>query len=369
MESALLAGAVFIVSLTLCAALVPPTRVLGRRFGIVDQPGGRRVHSEPTPRLGGAAIVAAFLTIVLGGYWISMVLGESGLARSAFGQAAAMLREAWRVEIKLFGIVAGSLVVFLVGILDDLFGSRFPVLAKLFGQVLAAVIVVAAGVHTTFLPMEWMNVAVTILWIVAITNAFNLLDNMDGLAAGVAFVASLSLFINAWSLGTFFVCLILAAFMGSLLGFLLYNFHPASVFMGDGGSLFIGFAMATITLLETYVSKASSSLFPVLMPVLVLAVPIVDTVTVVIIRSLERRPIYVGDQRHISHRLVALGFSRPSAVLVIYLVTLCLGLGAVSLVDATPFQSGLILLQAVVFVSLLLLLMFAPGRVTDEVTQ
>ena len=152
MESALLAVAVFLVSLTVCAAFVPPTRVLARRFGVVDQPGGRRVHSEPTPRLGGAAIVASFLAVVLGGYWVSLILGESGLARSAFGQAAgdaagglARGDQALRPRGRLARGVPGR-------DLDDVFGARFPVLAKLFGQVLAAAIVVAAGVRPRSCP-------------------------------------------------------------------------------------------------------------------------------------------------------------------------------------------------------------------------
>ena len=141
------------------------------------------------------------------------------------------------------------------------------------------------------------------------TNAFNLLDNMDGLCAGVALVASAVFLLNAWALGEFFISLLLLAFMGSLLGFLFYNCHPASVFLGDCGSLFIGYVMASLTLLERYVSNASSTLFPVLMPVLVLAVPIMDTATVISSACARAGRSTSGDRRHLSHRLVALGFS------------------------------------------------------------
>jgi UDP-GlcNAc:undecaprenyl-phosphate GlcNAc-1-phosphate transferase len=150
--------------------------------------------------------------------------------------------------------------------------------------------------------------------------------------------------------------------MGSLLGFLLFNYHPAKLFLGDCGSLFIGYVMATLTLLERYVSHASSTLFPVLMPVLVLAVPLIDTTTVVFIRIRERRPIYVGDSRHLSHRLVSLGFSHRAAVLFIYLATLCFGLGAVGLSHASTTLSVLIMLQSLGFVSLILTLMFFERR-------
>src|SRR5262249_39375671 len=189
-----------------------------------------------------------------------------------------------------------------------------------------AVLLIAAGIRTSFLPYDWMNALVTVLWIVGMTNAFNLLDNMDGASAGVALVACVVLLINAWSLGELFISLILMAFIGSLLGFLLYNFHPASTFLGDCGSLFIGYVMGSLTLLERYVSHASSGFFPVLMPVLVLAVPLIDTTTVVVIRLRERRPFYVGDSRHLSHRLVSLGFSPRAAVLFLYLSTFCFGL-------------------------------------------
>jgi UDP-GlcNAc:undecaprenyl-phosphate GlcNAc-1-phosphate transferase len=257
------------------------------------------------------------------------------------------------------------LIAFTVGLADDVFGDRFHVGAKAFGQLLAAAVLILADVRTSFLPYEWMNTAVTLLWIVGITNAFNLLDNMDGLAAGVALVASFVLLLNAVSLSEFFISLVLAAFMGSLLGFLLFNFlhiGTSRIFLGDCGSLFVGFVMASLTLLERYLSHASNTLFPVLMPVLVLAVPILDTFTVIVIRLREGRPIYVGDSRHLSHRLVSLGLSPRQAVLFIWLATFCLGLGALTLPHATQSRAVLVLTQAAGFVALLLILLFVERR-------
>jgi len=150
--------------------------------------------------------------------------------------------------------------------------------------------------------------------------------------------------------------------MGSLLGFLLYNFHPATVFLGDCGSLFIGFVMGSLTLLERYISHASSTLFPILMPVVVLALPLLDTATVVYIRLKERRPIYIGDSRHLSHRLVSLGFSQRAAVMFLYLITFALGLGAASLTDATPAHTLLILVQFLAFIAAILILLFFERR-------
>ena len=252
--------------------------------------------------------------------------------------------------------------MFIVGLLDDVLGTRFSPGWKLAGQVLAAAVLVSSGIRTDFLVYGWLNVIVSILWVVGITNAFNLLDNMDGLSAGVAFVASLVLLINAWLLGEFFISLVLVAFMGSLLGFLVYNWNPASIFLGDCGSLFIGFVLASLTLLQRYVSHASGTYFPVLMPVLVLGLPILDTTTVIVIRLREHRPIYVGDSRHLSHRLVSFGMRPPLAVATIYLLAFGLGLGAVGLAEADLAHAVLILVQALGVVAVVLILLFYERR-------
>jgi UDP-GlcNAc:undecaprenyl-phosphate/decaprenyl-phosphate GlcNAc-1-phosphate transferase len=351
-------------ALGLCAALVPLSRFLARRLGVLDAPGPRKVHAVPTPRMGGLAVFLSFTTIVLLGYAAAPALAARPEVQAWFGRDFAFLQDAPRVEAKLLALLFGATLAFGVGLADDILGTRFPVGVKAAGQLVAAAVLIAADIRISFLPADWMNAVVTLLWVVGITNAFNLLDNMDGLSAGVAFVASAVLLINAWFLGEFFISLVLLAFMGSLLGFLCYNWNPASIFLGDCGSLFIGYVLASLTLLERYVSHASSSYFPILMPVLVLAVPLLDTATVIVIRLREGRPIYVGDRRHLSHRLVALGLTPKAAVLVIYLITFCLGLGAASLADATVGETTLILLQSAAFVALILILMFFERRET-----
>jgi UDP-GlcNAc:undecaprenyl-phosphate GlcNAc-1-phosphate transferase len=346
-------------SLAVSAGMVPVARRLGRSLDIMDTPGDRKVHSIATPRTGGWAVLIGFFATVLIGYMLGPRLKDIPWLESHLGGGIALLRDAYKVQSKLLALFLGSLVAFAVGLADDVFGRRFPVMVKAAGQVAAALILVSADVKTSFLPYEWMNVVLSVLWLVGITNAFNLLDNMDGLAAGVAFIAAGTLLLNAWSLDEYFVSLIIVAFMGSLLGFLFFNFQPANVFLGDCGSHFIGFVMAALTLLERYVSHASGTLFPILMPVVVLAVPIADTLTVIAIRMREGRPIYVGDSRHLSHTLVSLGFSQRGAVLFLYLVTFSLGLGAASLSDANTLQSLLILLQSLGFMVALLILMFS----------
>ena len=363
-----LSALVLVATALLSTALVPLAKALAGRLGVLDPPGPRKIHGVPMPRLGGVAVYLAFVGVVLLGHGLGPAAFEVAWVKDWFGSSVTLLREAYRVEGKLLALLTGATLAFAVGLADDILGRRFPVWAKLAGQVVAALLLIAADVRTSFMPYEWMNQVVTLAWLVGITNAFNLLDNMDGLSAGVALVASATLLINAWALGEFFISLILLAFMGALLGFLLHNFQPASVFLGDCGSLFIGYVMASLTLLERYVSNASSTLFPVLMPVVVLAVPLTDTATVMWIRYREKRPLYVGDARHLSHRLVSLGFSTRSAVLFLYLTTFCLGLGAASLTHASHWQSVMILLQTCGFVALVLILMYRERRRTPRET-
>jgi UDP-GlcNAc:undecaprenyl-phosphate GlcNAc-1-phosphate transferase len=360
--TALIPIGVLVAAFLLSAALVPGAGWLARRFGVIDDPGPRKVHRKPTPRIGGIAVWATFTVVVLAGYVGVPHIARLPWVETHFAVPLAMLQEAYRVERKLGAMLVGGALAFGVGLLDDVLGRRFPVGFKLAGQVLAAVVLVAGGIRTDVLHYDVLNVALTLVWVVGITNAFNLLDNMDGLSAGVAFAASAVLLLNAWLLGEFFVSLVLVALMGSLLGFLVYNWHPASIFLGDCGSLFIGFTLAALTLLQRYVSHASSTLFPVLMPVLVLALPILDTATVTFIRLREGRPIYVGDSRHLSHRLVSLGMRPPLAVFTIYLITLGVGLGAVGLAHADLVHALLILVQALAVVAVVLILLFYERR-------
>jgi UDP-GlcNAc:undecaprenyl-phosphate GlcNAc-1-phosphate transferase len=358
METGLVAALVFLGAAGVAAAAIPGAVALARRFDVIDEPSERRVHTRPTPRLGGIAVFASFMSIVITGYFLAPHLAGIPFVQSHFATAFVFLADAHLVGTKLLGVLIGSSLAFGIGLVDDATKGRFSAQRKAVAQFAAALILVAADVRTSFLPGTWPNILVTVLWIVGVTNAFNLLDNMDGLSAGVAFVASGVLLLNAWSLGEFFISLLLLAFMGSLAGFLIFNFHPASVFLGDCGSLFIGYMMASLTILERYVSHASGTLFPVLMPVVLLAVPLMDTATVITIRLREGRPIYVGDRRHLSHRLVSLGFSPRATAWFIYLVTLCLGLGVLNLAGASLGQALIILLQSGGFVALILILMF-----------
>lgn len=307
--------------------------------GWLDYPGGRKQHRNPIPRLGGMAFLASFAATVLLGVLLAPALSAIPQVRALAPGIANALAEAYRVRPQLLGLLAGALVIFLVGLVDDVLGERFPVGLKLCGQSAAVIVAVSAGIQVDFTGVPALNAAVSFLWILGISNAFNLLDNMDGLAAGVAICSAFVFFLNALALDEIFLCLILAAFMGALAGFLRQNLHPARIFMGDSGALFIGFMLSSLTVLERYVSPASSSLFPVLMPPLVLAVPLIDTLSVVVIRLSEGRPIYLGDRCHLSHRLVSAGMREPQAVNFLLLLTLALGMGALQLANASAAKS------------------------------
>ena len=336
-------------------ALVPLARALASKPGAIDHPGERKVHAAPIARLGGIAPALVF--------WTAVAVGFAALKDPFFQNFLGEgLQDAPSVGPKLLGVLLGSLFAFSTGLIDDIFGSRFPFWAKALGQFSAALCVVLGGVTTSFLPHPLMNAALTIFWLVGITNAFNLLDNMDGLASGVALISSSVLLANALSSGENLISAITLAYIGVLIGFLFFNYNPATIFLGDCGSHFVGFVLASILLLDRYATSASSSLFPVLMPVLLVAVPIIDTTTVVIIRLREGRPIYIGDARHLSHTLVGRGFSQKGAVHLIYLMTLCLGLSALPLRDASPSETLIVLLQSSCFIAVIILLMFTGPR-------
>jgi UDP-GlcNAc:undecaprenyl-phosphate GlcNAc-1-phosphate transferase len=209
-------------------------------------------------------------------------------------------------------------------------------------------------------------------WIVGITNSFNLLDNMDGLSSGIAVIISLILGVLTIQQGQYFSALLLLTLAGSILGFLRYNFNPSSIFMGDAGSLFIGYMLAALTVSTSYVTTRSMSQLPVLIPVLVLGVPLFDTFSVMIIRWKEKRPLFVGDKCHFSHRLVELGMSVRQAVVFIYLVTLCVGVSAILIPELPLFGSIIVLVQGALVFSLITLLMIKGKhlkRLHHAVTQ
>lgn len=312
---------IFTGALLLALATTPLARQLAPRLGLIAQPRARDIHTRPIPKMGGVAIVLAFLV----GLVILAFLSPEDRTRLFFLQ-------------QLAGIVLGASLVSFLGIWDDRWG--LSPLIKLAGQTLAAGLLVATGVSITMLPSPALNIAATLLWVVGITNALNLLDNMDGLSGGVAAIASAFFLLMALSSGQWLVATLSAALLGACLGFLAYNFNPASIFMGDTGSLFLGFVLAATGIKLRF---DNVTFVTWMIPVLVLGLPIFDTALVVISR-LRRglNPLTTPGKDHVSHRLVALGMTQREAVLTLYLTCGTLGLLALFVTQASVIQSYVI---------------------------
>ena len=298
-------------------------RRLAPRFGLVDRPGGRKAHREPTPLGGGVAFwLATLLTIGLAALATLFVPADDPalgpIVAGAFERAAPLAL-----------ILALSTVIMVMGLIDDRQGLGWKLrLAVQFG--LAAAFVGFGEQATFFQESRPLSALVSVFWIVGLTNAFNFLDNMDALAASVGLIAAL-LFVGAQvAVGSLFVPAVLLVLTGALAGFLVHNRPPARLFMGDAGSNFLGFLLGTLTIAGTF-TRSGNSPYGVLAPLLVMAVPLYDTASVVLIRIREGRSPFQPDRSHFSHRLVERGLTPPRAVATIDLVTLAAGLGALLL--------------------------------------
>lgn len=356
---------VFAQALVVSLALTPLARRWGERWGMMDAPGERKIHHVVIPRSGGVAIFAAFvgvLVVDLLVFWL-VVSGDTHGAGLAPYRANLGL-----VAPKLLAIGAGLTLVFVVGLIDD----RRPLgpWVKLAAQVLAVVPLLLADVRVSaFLfgylpaPLAWVvGAGLTVGWVVLLTNSLNFLDNMDGLTGGVSFVIALVLAGFAAVNGHVFQAAAYLALAGAALGFLRSNWSPARVFMGDSGSLTIGYALAALTINGEYYAPGAPTGLPVLIPVIVMGVPLFDTLSVMLIRWRRGAALSQGDTNHLSHRLVGLGFSRPQAVSFICLLTLVTALMALPL---RYLPMGAALLHAVAIAALYALL-FIMERVAQR---
>jgi len=315
-----------IESAAIAIAATPLAARLGLKMGLVDVPGGRKAHRRPTPCSGGIALFLVFWLVV----WGNLAGAALILAQSKDAPIAPFAGNVVKVLPQLGAIFLGSFWIFAVGLADDRWGLR-PSL-KLACQLTAALPLLLADIHiVSFIPWPWMGKLLTALWVVFVINAFNFLDNMDGLSAGVGAIGTGVLAWISFGSGEWFMTAMFVVLTGTLLGFLRHNFNPASVFMGDSGSMFLGFMIATLTVLATYYKQGVPTKLPVLTPLIVLGVPIFDTCSVLWIRWREGKPLTRGDRNHFSHRLVNLGMSERGAVAFIYLTSLCVALGALPL--------------------------------------
>jgi UDP-GlcNAc:undecaprenyl-phosphate/decaprenyl-phosphate GlcNAc-1-phosphate transferase len=291
----------------------PVARQIALRYGVIDNPAARKIHATPVPLLGGVAI---YLAIVL----VLIFLGD----RFYVNQVA--------------GIFIGATFISLMGVVDDRWGIGSY--AKLAGQLLAAGVLIYSGVQVQLFG-GWLDIAVTVLWVVGITNAMNLLDNMDGLTGGIAMIAAVFFTLLAAMSRQYLVGALAAALAGACAGFLVYNWNPARIFMGDTGSLFLGFLLAAVGSKLRFPSNFNTVTW--MIPVLVLALPIFDT-TLVFISRLRRgkNPLTTPGKDHVSHRLAFLTGSRREAVLICYLISGAVGLVAIFMTQATLIEARVV---------------------------
>lgn len=286
--------------------------VKGKAF---DRPGLRKIHQKATPCLGGVAVAAAILITVwlIGSFWSGIFYALTG---------------------KFLALTVGGLLILAVGLYDDL--RNASVVLRLVIQFVAAGILIAGGFCVTMLPnplggaleLGIFSIPFSALWIVFIINAINFIDGLDGLAAGIAVIVATAIFVSAESSGEGLIALLAIVTIGTLLGFLPFNFHPARIFLGDSGATFIGFMLAAMTTLGTMKSIATVAM---LIPIAALGVPIMDTLSAIIRRTWRGQMFYQSDKEHVHHTLLTVGFSHQGAVLFLYGITVFLAILAILL--------------------------------------
>jgi len=299
-------GLGFLIAAIAAAAFTPLVRLLAMRLRAVDYPGERRIHDIPIPTWGGLAIVAGFL-----------------LSGPVAGNLFAFPQLPTRQQV---GLLLGGGLMVIMGAVDDRF--HLPARFKFAGQVIAAAVLPLFGVAITVIsnpfgrgwlvPPVWLGWLLTVLWVVAVTNAINLIDGIDGLAAGVSFISCTGLAAIGLLRDQPAVALLAACLAGGAAGFLPWNFHPARIFMGDLGAYFLGFLIGGITVLGAFKIAASIAIF---IPLLVLAVPLLETALSTLRRYFRGQPVFLADQEHLHHRLLALGLSQRAIAVLMYIVT------------------------------------------------
>lgn len=312
-------GFPFMLAMFVSYVLTPYIKKLAFKIGAVDRPDNRKVHKKIMPRLGGLAIYIAFM----------------------IGCVASM-----EITWDIFGILLGGTLIAALGVADDVY--QLPAKVKLLGQIAAACVLVIFDIR-----IEWVNnplggyfyldmlsIPFTIFWVISFTNVVNLIDGLDGLAAGVSAIASLTVILVAVQMGYFHVAILTAALAGAIIGFIRYNFNPATIFMGDTGSMFIGYMLAAISV---YGAVKTAATIALIVPAIALGLPILDTAFAIMRRYVNGRPIFQPDKGHLHHRLLATGMSHKETVLFMYGITAVLCIGAVLWAEMDGFYAALII--------------------------
>lgn len=323
----------FIASCSLALIMTPLVKRFAFWAGAISVPNHRSVHTKKMPLMGGLAMFISFAAVYLA---VALTIGK------------------YDTEVML-GMLLGGGIIVIVGALDDRFNIS-PRL-KLLGQVAAASVVVSFGFYINYIQLpfgdaidvpKWAGMLITILWIVGVSNAVNLIDGLDGLSAGVSGIATLTIMVLALTTANYPVALMCAVLLGAIIGFLFFNFHPASIFMGDTGSLFLGFSLATLSIL----GFKSATVVSFLVPILILGVPLSDTFLAIVRRKLNNKPISVADKGHLHHCLMDLGFSMRKTVILIYAIAALFGVCAMLLNQSSQWGTIVIVVFLVLIMEI-----------------
>jgi UDP-GlcNAc:undecaprenyl-phosphate GlcNAc-1-phosphate transferase len=322
--------AIFLLALVLALTITPLVRRIARKHELLDQPSERKVHKHPIPRVGGIAIYLAFFLP-----FASTFIYSTGM----FGLLV--------LDRQMIALIIGASLVFGVGLWDDVRGLKPTI--KLMFQGLSALIAYEGGIRIALIALPgteawtlgWLSLPVTLLWFLLVINAINLVDGLDGLAAGVSFFASMVLLVLCATSGKLLLAMGLAALGGATLGFLRYNFNPASIFMGDSGSYFLGYVLAALSVLGSIKSQAAVA---ILIPIIALGFPLMEAVFAPIRRFMIGERLFKADKEHFHHRLLRFGLTHRRAVLLLYGVTICFGALSLFVVHARDDRAALILL-------------------------
>ena len=346
--------AIIYLGSTLLALVITPLVIfIARHLKVVDAADIRKVHSESIPRIGGIAIFASTMCVMVPLLFLQGVIGET--TRNTL--------------LRLIVVFSAATFIFIVGLIDDVKGLRARV--KFYTELLAAIAVCAIGIRIKYVAVAdwlridfgWFSWPLTILWITGITNAVNLSDGLDGLAAGISAVACAVIAMFAIYSGQIIMAIIMLAMLGSLTGFLFYNFNPAKVFMGDCGSLFIGFTISTSSVM---CSTKSPTLVGLALPLLALGIPVFDTLSAILRRFLERRSLFSPDRQHFHHKLLNMGLQQRQAVILAYIVTLLTaGLGMFMMV--TRDVGSLVVFGCILLLLLLLFRIISTVRLQEAI--
>ena len=332
------------VVFVICLIITPIVIKFSRKFNLVDIPKDeRRVHSKPMPRVGGIAIVISML-LGLGIYYII----TKNIPSIALNK-------------KFFGYLLGGIVIFAMGLIDDIFNLKARY--KFLFQLVAAFIIYLFGIrisgikipfiYTDIINFGWLDLPITLLWIIGITNAINLIDGLDGLAAGISAISATALLIIFITTSASLEAIVITAVLvGATLGFLPYNFNPAKTFMGDVGSNYLGFTLATVSILGL---AKGYTILAIIVPIIALGVPIFDTLFAMIRRLLKGQSMLSPDGAHIHHRLLKRGFSQRQAVIFLYTVTSILCILAVTIISADIWKFIILIVAIIIFIILALI--------------